>query len=111
MLEAIYDKFGRYTESMTSVVKKGKDGAAEIKAMMADYRNNPPKEMEGKKVVEIRDYQMLKATNYVDGTVKDIDMPVSDVLQFFLEDGTKLSVRPSGTEPKIKYYRSEHNNI
>ncbi|MDD4141301.1 MAG: phospho-sugar mutase [Bacteroidales bacterium] len=111
LLNFIYKKFGKYTETLRTEVHKGKEGAEEIKAMMADYRKNPPVVMEGQPIVEIRDYLTRKITNLVNGTVRDIDLPVSDVLQFYLANGTKLSVRPSGTEPKIKFYRSERTII
>ena len=72
---------------------------------MADYRSNPPKEIAGSKVVTIKDYKTLKQTDVASGNVTDLEMPAtSNVLQFFTEDGTKISVRPSGTEPKIKFY-------
>ena len=108
LLQHIWKEYGHYQESLRSEVRKGQHGAEEIKQMMIDFRSNPPKEIEGSKVVEIRDYQTLKITNMLDGSVKDIaDIPQSNVLQFYLKNGTKISVRPSGTEPKIKFYRSE----
>lgn len=108
LLMKIYDEYKHYSESMHYEIRKGQDGAEEIKQIMIDYRENPPKEMEGQKVVEIRDYLTLKTTDMTTGVTKDITgIPKSNVLQFFLSNGTKISVRPSGTEPKIKYYRSE----
>ena len=87
------------------MVRKGKSGAEEIQQMMADYRANPPKEIAGSKVAIIKDYQTLKQTNVASGKATNLVMPAtSNVLQFFTEDGTKISVRPSGTEPKIKFY-------
>ncbi|MFV0545845.1 MAG: phospho-sugar mutase, partial [Bacteroides sp.] len=87
-----------------NVVKPGKSGAEEIKAMMDNFRSNPPKDLGGSKVVAIKDYLSLKQTDDK-GQVIDLDMPdISNVLQFFTEDGDKVSVRPSGTEPKIKFY-------
>ncbi|MFA6873696.1 MAG: phospho-sugar mutase, partial [Bacteroidaceae bacterium] len=87
-----------------SVVKKGKSGAEEIKQMMTDFRTNPPKELAGSKVVLIKDYLTLKTIDAA-GKTAALDMPeTSDVLQYFTEDGSKVSVRPSGTEPKIKFY-------
>ena len=72
--------------------------------MMANYRSNPPKEIAGSKVVCIKDYQLKTSTNLQTGVVETIDLPKSNVLQFFTADGSKVSVRPSGTEPKIKFY-------
>ena len=85
------------------MVRPGKSGADEIKQMMTDFRANPPKELGGSKIILQKDYQLLEAKT-ADG-VKPLDMPAkSNVLQWFCEDGTKVSVRPSGTEPKIKFY-------
>jgi phosphoglucomutase len=85
-------------------VKPGKSGADEIKAMMENFRQNPPKELDGSKVVLVKDFKTLEATDG-EGNKTKLDMPeTSNVLQFFTEDGTKVSVRPSGTEPKIKFY-------
>ena len=104
ILMEIYLEYGFSKETTVNVVKPGKTGADEIKAMMENFRANPPQELGGSKVVLAKDYQTLKATAG-DGTVTDIDMPTtSNVLQYFTEDGTKVSVRPSGTEPKIKFY-------
>lgn len=100
----IYVEYGFSKETTVNVVKPGKSGADEIKAMMENFRSNPPKEIGGSKVVLAKDYKTLKATDG-EGNVTDIDMPeTSNVLQYFTEDGTKISVRPSGTEPKIKFY-------
>ena len=86
------------------MVRPGKTGADEIKQMMTDFRANPPKELGGSKVVLWKDYKTLEAKK-ADGSVEKLDMPdTSNVLQWFCEDGTKVSVRPSGTEPKIKFY-------
>ncbi|MFA6831274.1 MAG: phospho-sugar mutase [Bacteroidaceae bacterium] len=104
LLQDIYVEYGFSKEKGISVVKKGKSGAEEITAMMSNFRDNAPKEIAGSKVVIIKDYQTLKQTTG-DGTVSTLDMPeTSNVLQYFTEDGTKVSVRPSGTEPKIKFY-------
>lgn len=100
----MYLEFGFYKEDLINVTKKGKSGAEEIQQMMIDYRNNPPKTIANSKVVEIRDYQTQKITNIETGKQSDIKMPKSNVLQFFTEDGSKITVRPSGTEPKIKFY-------
>ena len=100
----IYLEYGFSKEITINVVKPGKTGADEIKQMMTDFRNNPPKEIGGSKVVVWKDYKTLEQTN-ADGTTQKLDMPTtSNVLQWFCEDGTKISVRPSGTEPKIKFY-------
>ncbi|MDR0605054.1 MAG: phospho-sugar mutase [Bacteroidales bacterium] len=102
----IYMEFGYYKERLFSLTKKGQNGTMEIKQMMDNYRNTPPESINGIKVVEIRDYKSLEAKILTNNTTRKIDLPVSDVLQFFLEDGSKISVRPSGTEPKIKFYFS-----
>ncbi|MFA8298598.1 MAG: phospho-sugar mutase [Hyphomicrobiales bacterium] len=102
----IYTKHACYLESLVSLVKKGKEGSEEIQKIMATYRNAPPKKIADYKVVQINDYSISKSFNIKTGEEKDIDLPKSNVLQFFTEDGSKISVRPSGTEPKIKYYIS-----
>ena len=105
LLQDIYIEVGFGKEKGISVVRKGKTGADEIQQMMKDYRNNPPKEIAGSPVRLIKDYQTLKATEVATGKQTDLNFPTtSNVLQFFTEDGTKISVRPSGTEPKIKFY-------
>lgn len=104
LLLDIYVEYGFSKEKGISVVKPGKSGAEEIRQMMADFRNNPPRELAGSKVVVAKDFQTLKQVDG-EGHVSDLDMPdTSNVLQYFTEDGTKVSVRPSGTEPKIKFY-------
>jgi phosphoglucomutase len=105
MIQDIYLEYGFGKEKGISIVRKGKSGADEIKQMMSDFRSNPPKEIAGSPVAFIKDYKSLKQTNVAAGTVTDLLMPTtSDVLQYFTADGTKISVRPSGTEPKIKFY-------
>ncbi|MBQ0057296.1 MAG: phospho-sugar mutase [Bacteroidales bacterium] len=105
LLMQIYLDYGFQKEKAVSVVKPGKSGADEIKAMMENFRNNPPKELGGEKVVLAKDFKTLKQTCVECGKVTDIDMPAtSNVLQYFTEGGIKVSVRPSGTEPKIKFY-------
>ena len=105
LLQDLYVEYGYGKEKGISVVRKGQSGAAEIKQMMTNYRNNPPREIAGSKVRLIKDYQTLKAKDLSAGTETPIEMSTtSNVLQFFTEDGTKISVRPSGTEPKIKFY-------
>lgn len=104
LLMDIYIEYGFSKETTVNVVKPGKSGADEIKAMMENFRKNPPTELGGSKVTVWKDYQSLEQTN-ADGSVTKLDMPAtSNVLQWFCEDGTKVSVRPSGTEPKIKFY-------
>ena len=107
----IYREFGLYKEKLVSLTKKGISGTEEIKAMMAKFRNTPPTEIVGEKVVEIRDYKTLEAKDLLTGKVTPINLPKSDVLQFFTETGSKISIRPSGTEPKIKFYFSMKGKI
>ena len=102
-LRELYVKYGFYKEDLLSITKKGQSGAAEIQKMMADFRSCPPKEINGSPVTKVIDYKE-STTTLSDGTVTAIDLPKSDVLQFFTADGTKVTVRPSGTEPKIKFY-------
>ena len=105
MLQDIYLEYGFSKEKVISVVRKGKSGAEEIKAMMTEFRNNPPKTLGGSEVVRIHDYQSLEVKDLQASQVTKLDMPdTSNVLQFFTADGSKASVRPSGTEPKIKFY-------
>ena len=109
LLEHIYLQYGYSLEKNISVVRPGKSGAEEIEAMMQNFRSNPLKELAGSKVTEVLDYQSLKSLNTVTGETKDLVMPTtSNVLQYRCEDGTKLSIRPSGTEPKIKFYIEVH---
>lgn len=120
LLMDIYIENGFSQERLISVVRKGKSGAEEIKAMMAEFRTNPPQSLGGSKVTLIKDYASLEATSYPSKEIETIDQPEkSNVLQFFTEDGSKVSVRPSGTEPKIKFYfevqgelkhRDDYNN-
>jgi phosphoglucomutase len=102
----MYVEFAYYKESLLNVVKKGQQGEQEIKALMEKFRNNPPAEIIGSRVVRLLDYKTLIEKNLITGAETILDFPNSDVLQFILEDGSKVSVRPSGTEPKIKYYIS-----
>ncbi|MEA4935041.1 MAG: phospho-sugar mutase [Paludibacter sp.] len=105
LLQDIYLEYGYGKEKGISVVRKGKSGAEEIAKIMNDFRVNPPKELAGSEILIIKDYKTLKQTNTVTGEVIDLEMPAtSNVLQYFTKDGTKISVRPSGTEPKIKFY-------
>jgi phosphoglucomutase len=102
----MYVEFGFYKEGLVNLVRKGQKGEQEIKAMMEKFRHNPPAEIGGNKVARALDYKTLKEKNISTGKESTLDFPKSDVLQFYLEDGSKVSVRPSGTEPKIKFYIS-----
>lgn len=105
ILKEIYAEYGFSQEKMIYIVRKGLSGSQEIKDMMNNFRHNTPKTLNGSKVIVKKDYADLKATDLVTGKSTPMDFPTtSDVLQFFLEDGCKISVRPSGTEPKIKFY-------
>jgi len=104
VLVDIYREYGFYKEGLVSVVRKGKSGAEEIQQMMRDYRSNPPQTIDGERVVCIKDYQLHESRDLVTGKVTPIDLPTSNVLQFFTDRGNKVTVRPSGTEPKIKFY-------
>ena len=105
LIQDIYLEFGFSKEKGISVVKKGKSGAEEIKQMMAQFRVAPPKELAGSQVVVIKDYSTLRMIDVLAGKTESMEMPESsNVLQYFTADGTKVSVRPSGTEPKIKFY-------
>ena len=97
-------KYGFYREGLVSVVRKGKEGAEQIQQMMVDFRANPPKTIVGSPVVKINDFQTLETLDVKTGVKTPIAQDRSNVLQWFTEDGTKVSVRPSGTEPKIKFY-------
>lgn len=104
-------KHGLYQEHLISIVKKGKSGAAEISNMMQSYRLNPPKFLAGEKVIKIADYESSQIKNLTNGLVEPIHLPKSNVLQFFTENGSKISARPSGTEPKIKFYFSMRRTL
>ncbi|MCU6767399.1 phospho-sugar mutase [Barnesiella propionica] len=112
MLQDIYLEYGFSKEKGISVVRKGKSGAEEIVAMMKNYRANPLKELAGSEVVLVKDFDSLEATDMKTGKKTKLDMPAtSNVLQYFTEDGTKVSIRPSGTEPKIKFYIEVHGHM
>jgi len=111
LLLDIYVQYGLYKEKLINIVRKGKEGAVEIKAMMTDYRNNPPEKINNNRVIRISDYEKQISIDLINGTKTKIDLIKSDVLQFFLEDGSKISVRPSGTEPKIKFYFSVNTKL
>jgi phosphoglucomutase len=106
LLVKIYKEFGFYKESLLSITRKGKAGAEEIQEMMMNLRANPPKTIQGSPVTRLFDYQSLEVTDLATGKKETLDFPKSNVLQFTTEDGTKVSARPSGTEPKIKFYFS-----
>jgi phosphoglucomutase len=112
MLLDIYLEYGFSREKMKYVVRKGKTGAEEIQQMMVTFRSNPPKELGGSKLAVVKDYESLIAKNLITGAETPINQKTtSNVLQFFTEDGTKISVRPSGTEPKIKFYFEVAGNL
>jgi phosphoglucomutase len=102
----LYVQYGFYKEHLISITKKGMDGQQQIAAMMEAYRNNPPKIINGSPVLMLRDYELQTEKNLLTGEEWKIDMPKSNVLQFILEDMSSISARPSGTEPKIKFYFS-----
>ena len=102
----LYVEYGCYQESLISITKKGMDGSKQIAEMMENYRNNPPKKLAGLDVVQLLDYNTQQSRNLQTGESAAILLPRSNVLQFILEDGSKISARPSGTEPKIKFYFS-----
>jgi phosphoglucomutase len=107
----LYLEYGIYKEKLISITKKGKSGAEEIKAMMDRYRTAPPTSLGGAKVATIKDYKSSVSTDVQTGETSKIDLPSSNVLQFFTEDGSIISARPSGTEPKIKFYCSVNDTL
>lgn len=107
----LYITYGFYLEYLISITKKGMRGQEEIAEMMQGYRNNPPAIINGSKVLQLLDYQLQVGKNLISGESWDITLPKSNVLQFILEDGTKISARPSGTEPKIKFYFSVNTKL
>jgi phosphoglucomutase len=114
LFEALLDtyvQYGFYKEKLISITKKGKTGAEEIKAMMETFRKNPPATLGGSKVVTLKDYEFRVETDLNTNTTKAIELPTSDVLQFITEDGSIISARPSGTEPKIKFYCSVNGKL
>ena len=102
----MYLQYGLYKEDLVSITKKGMNGAAEIADMMKGYRDNPPTILDGVAVSQLLDYEMSVGKNLATGESWTINLPKSNVLQFVLADGSKISARPSGTEPKIKFYFS-----
>ncbi len=111
LLLDIYAEYGLYREKLVNVVRKGAEGAGEIKKMMEDFRNTTPSEIAGSRVVKADDYLRSISTDTVSGKTTTLHLQKSNVLQFFLADGTKISVRPSGTEPKIKFYFSATSGL
>lgn len=107
----LYVQYGLYKEGLVSITKKGMNGAAEIAAMMQGFRDNPPTTLQGVAVAQLLDYELQVGKNLQTGESWAIDLPKSNVLQFVLADGTKISARPSGTEPKIKFYFSAKTHI
>jgi phosphoglucomutase len=107
----LYVQYGFYYENLISITKKGMNGQQEIAAMMEGYRQSPPKAINGTKVVTLLDYELQKGTNLLTGDSWKINLPKSNVLQFVTEDGSKISARPSGTEPKIKFYFSVNTKL
>ncbi|HEX3166363.1 MAG TPA: phospho-sugar mutase [Chitinophagaceae bacterium] len=107
----IYVQYSFYKEHLISITKKGMDGQQQIADMMAGFRNNPPKNLAGSDVVQLLDYDLKKGKNLKTGEEWVIKLPKSNVLQFILADGSKISARPSGTEPKIKFYFSVHTKL
>jgi phosphoglucomutase len=102
----LYVQYGFYYENLISITKKGMNGQQEIANMMEGYRQSPPASINGSKVATLLDYDLQKGTNLITGESWAINLPKSNVLQFITEDGSKISARPSGTEPKIKFYFS-----
>ena len=110
-LEKLYVKYGFYKEHLVSLTKKGIDGLTEINQMMVDMRTNPLKEINGERVVMMEDYKSSTALNLFTNEIETMDIPKSDVLIYYTEDGSKIAARPSGTEPKIKFYVSVNAKI
>jgi len=110
-LQNIYLQHGYFRERLVSVYKRGREGAAEIKQMMKGYREHPAQSLAGSRVVTIKDYLTQESKDIASGDVSPIDLPTSNVLQFITEDDSIVSVRPSGTEPKIKYYCSVNTDL
>ncbi|AVB10633.1 MULTISPECIES: phospho-sugar mutase [Bacillus] len=103
-LLSIFKEYGYYREGLKSLTLKGKQGAEQISAILTSFRNDPPKQMAGKQITQAEDYSTGKRTVFTDHREEDIDLPKSNVLKYFLEDGSWFCLRPSGTEPKVKFY-------
>lgn len=111
LLIEVYQKFGFYLEDLVSMTKKGKSGAEEIVQMMVDFRANTPQEIGGERIVKVMDYDSRISKDLISGTEEAIDLPKSNVVQFVTDKGTKITARPSGTEPKIKFYISVNTQL
>ena len=111
VLKELYVRFGFYKEALVSLTRKGIDGAAEINKMMIELRLNPKTEINGQRVVMVEDYQSATAKNMFSNDVEELKIPKSNVLIYYTEDGTKIAARPSGTEPKIKFYISVNEGL
>jgi phosphoglucomutase len=107
----LYVQYGFYYETLISITKKGMNGQQEIAQMMEGYRQVPPEAINGAKVTSLLDYELQKGKNLLTGESWKINLPKSNVLQFVTEDGSKISARPSGTEPKIKFYFSVNTKL
>jgi phosphoglucomutase len=107
----MHQEFGFYLEGLVNLVRKGAEGEQQILAMMKQFRNNPPEFFGGEKIVRTLDYQSSIEKDIVNKSQKEIQLPKADVLQFYTEAGSKVSVRPSGTEPKIKFYISVKDTL
>jgi phosphomannomutase len=107
----LYVDFGFYKEFLVSITKKGIEGLEEIKQMMVDMRTNPLKEINGERIIMMEDYQTSVATNLLTGEKEMMSIPKSDVLIYYTDEGSKIAARPSGTEPKIKFYVSVNTTL
>jgi len=110
-LVKLYVEHGFYKEKLISLTKKGIEGAEEIKQMMTDARENPLKTINGSKVVKLEDYDLATSKNMITGEISEMDMPKSNVIIYYTEDGSQIALRPSGTEPKIKFYVSVNSKL
>ncbi len=107
----LYVNFGFYKEFLVSITKKGIEGLEEIQQMMVDMRTNPMKEINGERIIMMEDYQTSVATNLLTGEKETMSIPKSDVLIYYTDEGSKIAARPSGTEPKIKFYVSVNTTL
>jgi phosphoglucomutase len=110
-LLTIYVEYGCFRERMNSLQKQGQEGDKEIKEILKNFREDPPQKLGGSPIVKIKDYKAQEATNVKTGETSSIDLPTSNVLQFITEDDSIASIRPSGTEPKIKFYCSVNSDL
>jgi phosphoglucomutase len=107
----MYHEFGFYKEALVNLVRKGAEGEQQIKDMMDGFRKDPPLTMAGEKIIRVLDYKLGVEKNILQGVEKKLTLPKSDVLQFYTWENSKISVRPSGTEPKIKFYISVNTKL